>query len=78
MADPLLDQLRQLPTRELDGAVSQRVLRRARVVLMEDRPRGAMHALQVLWARVVAPALVTGTVATYLVWAVGAAAALYR
>jgi hypothetical protein len=78
MADPLLDQLRELPIRELDGATSQRVLRRARVVLMEDRPRGATHALRVFWARALAPALVTGTVATYLVWAVGTAAALYR
>jgi hypothetical protein len=78
MADPLLDQLRHLPVRELDGATSQRVLRRARVVFVEDRPGGVTHALSVLWARALAPALVTGTVATYLIWAVGAAAALYR
>jgi hypothetical protein len=78
MADPLFDQLRALPVRELDGATSQRVLRRARMVLLEDRPRGATHAIRVFWARALAPALVTGTVATYLFWAVGTAASLYR
>jgi hypothetical protein len=78
MADPLFESLRALPARELDGAASQRVLRRARVVLMEDRPRGPMRALSVLWSRVLGPALVTGTVAVYLVWAMGTAASLYR
>jgi hypothetical protein len=78
MADPLFESLRALPTRALDGASSQRVLRRARVVLMEDRPGGPLRGLSVFWSRVLGPALVTGTVAVYLVWAMGTAAALYR
>jgi hypothetical protein len=73
--DALLSGLRP---RELDPRVDARVLRTARAVLVEQPQRGAVHFLQRLWERAVAPILVTGTVATYLVWAVQSTSALYR
>jgi hypothetical protein len=71
-------QLRALPRREIDPRVDARVLRSARAVLVEGPRRGPLHVLQVIWARAIAPALVTATVASYLLWAVQAAGALYR
>ncbi len=77
--DPLLSSLRALPTPPLAEAVSDRVLARARSLLPEAKQEGGvLQALGALWARVLAPALVTATVATYLFWAVHAASALYR
>jgi hypothetical protein len=89
--DDLDAQLRALPRREVDPQVDARVLRKARAVLAEhpraaqrqpERDRepstGVWRALEVFWARALAPALVTGTVAGYLVWAVTATNALYR
>jgi hypothetical protein len=69
--------LRALPQRALDPRVDARVLRRAQAVLPAPR-EGVLSALQRFWERAVAPVLVTGTVATYLVWAVQATSALYR
>ena len=70
--------LRALPSREIDPSVDARVLRRARAVLVDPQESGVMHVLQRLWERAIAPVLVTGTVATYLVWAVQSTSALYR
>jgi hypothetical protein len=70
--------LRALPAREIDPGVDARVLRRARAVLLDERESGVMSVLQRLWERAVAPVLVAGTVATYLVWAVQSTSALYR
>ena len=70
--------LRALPVREIDPRIDARVLRTARAVLTPRRQTGAMHVLQRFWERAVAPVLVTGTVASYLVWAVQSASALYR
>jgi|HubBroStandDraft_2_1064218.scaffolds.fasta_scaffold856616_2 hypothetical protein len=71
-------QLRALPRREIDPRVDARVLRSARAILVEGPRRGPLHFLEVIWGRVVAPVLVTATVASYLLWAVQAAGALYR
>jgi len=73
-----LGALRALPLREIDPRVDARVLRAARAVLAEEPRRGVVHLVQLLWARAVAPALVTATVASYLVWAAQSAGALYR
>jgi hypothetical protein len=71
--------LRGLTPREIDPGVDARVLRRARAVLVDGQESGGvMQVLQRLWERAVAPVLVTGTVASYLVWAVLSASALYR
>jgi hypothetical protein len=81
--DSLDAQLRALPMREVDPQVDARVLRSARAVLAQSRVQTPAYAtplrlLQTLWARALAPALVTATVASYLVWAVQSAGALYR
>jgi hypothetical protein len=78
--DDLDAQLRALPAREIDPRADARVLRSARAVLAQaSSPRtDAFHFLRMIWARAVAPALVTATVASYLVWAVQSAGALYR
>jgi hypothetical protein len=77
--DPLLDALRALPTRTIEPRVDQRALRRARVVLLDTGARqGGFEWLKVLWSRALAPLLVTGVVASYLVCAVQATDALYR
>lgn len=70
--------LRALPQRELDPRADARVLRTARAVLTEEPAAGMLQALERLWERALAPALLSGTVATYLVWAVHTAGALYR
>jgi hypothetical protein len=67
-----------LAPRELDPRVDARVLRTARAVLARQPQSGIMYVLQRFWERAVAPVLVTGTVAAYLVWAVQSASALYR
>ena len=76
--DSLDAQLRALPARPLDPAVDARALRKARAVLLREPRRGVLHTLQTFWERAVAPVLVTGTVASYLVWAVTSAESLYR
>jgi hypothetical protein len=83
--DPLLEPtpdldalLRGLPPRALDARVEARVLRTARAAFVEQTRGAAPTWMQIVWERVVAPALVTGTVATYLAWAVQSAGSLYR
>jgi hypothetical protein len=81
MPDPFdLDaELRALPIVPIDGRVEARVLRTARAVLApSEAPRGFVAWAELLWQRALAPVLVTGTVATYLVWAVNSAGSLYR
>jgi hypothetical protein len=75
--DPLTQALRELPVLDVDPARSRDILARAQATLLrraEPRP----SAFDALWARFVAPTLVTATVASYLVWAVSASSALYR
>jgi hypothetical protein len=76
--DELDARLRALPMRQVDPRVDDRVLRNARAVLAQEPDRGPFHVFRVLWNRAIAPALVTATVASYLVWAVQSAGALYR
>jgi hypothetical protein len=76
--DSLDAQLRALPARPIDPRVDDRALRKARAVLLQEPRHGVLHALQTFWERAVAPVLVTGTVAGYLVWAVQSAGSLYR
>jgi hypothetical protein len=70
--------LKALPERTLDPQAEARTLRKARAVLADEPRVGLFHTLQQIWERAVAPVLVTSTVATYLVWAVHSASALYR
>jgi hypothetical protein len=71
-------ELRALPLHRLDPELDARVLRAARAVLLAPPALGSWQRLQAFWERAVAPVLVAGTVAGYLVWAVQAAGALYR
>jgi hypothetical protein len=76
--DPLDALLRSLPEVTLDRRVEVQTLRRARAVLELPTDRGFVSGMRGLWERAVAPVLVMGTVASYLVWAVDAAGSLYR
>jgi hypothetical protein len=79
--DPLFEALRKLPARELGEHEAGIVLRRAQRELAEPEGRPApawLARLDIVWSRFIAPLVVTATVASYLVWAVSAAQALYR
>ncbi len=66
-----------LPVRSLDPRVSAQSLRAARAVLAT--PESGLYAMaRAFWERALAPALVVGTVASYLVWAMHSAGALYQ
>jgi hypothetical protein len=79
MLDDDLDaQLRALPAPPLDRRVEVQTLHRARAVLTETPASGLVHGLRSFWERAVAPALVMGTVASYLAWAVQSAGSLYH
>jgi hypothetical protein len=76
-------QLRGLPVRLPGLDLDARVLRQARGVLTPARVektvgQGLLGLLQTAWERAVAPALVVGTVASYLLWALQAAGSLYQ
>jgi len=70
--------LRGLPGVTLDRRVEVQTLRRARAVLVEEEETGLLVGLRGFWERAVAPALVMGTVASYLAWAVQSAGSLYQ
>jgi hypothetical protein len=71
--DPLLDELRCLPAIEPLPELDVRIREAAHVVLSERPP--SLH--ERLFYRALIPALLSGVTATYLVWAVQAASALY-
>ncbi len=70
--------LRALPAVQVHPDVEARTLRAAHAVLAAPPASGLVGWLRVLWGRGLAPALVVGTVASYLLWAVQAAGGLYR
>ena len=74
--DPLTAALRGLPVRDAPPRQARAILARAQDVLAAHQARPSL--LELIWGRIVAPTLVTATVASYLVWAVTAAGALYR
>jgi hypothetical protein len=76
--DPLDLLLRSLPEVTLDPRTRVQTLRRARAVLELPSSGGFASGIRGFWERAVAPVLVMGTVASYLVWAVQAAGSLYR
>lgn len=79
MEDDDLDaQLRGLPGVPLDRRLEVQTLRRARAVLASAPLPPFVAVLQRAWDRAIAPALVMGTVASYLAWAVQSAGSLYR
>ena len=78
MQDDIDSALRALRSPALDQRVEVQTLRRARAVLVTPPESGVVRGLRVFWQRALAPALVMGTVATYLAWSVQSAAALYR
>lgn len=79
--DLLLERLRQLPGVAPDDLLAARVRRGARMVFLDEAQlarRPWLHALERAWERLVMPALVTGAVGVYLVWAFETAAGMYR
>jgi hypothetical protein len=79
--DRILEGLRELPQPDLDHLYAERVRRAAQAVLARERRlarRPLARRLHHVWAGLVEPALVAGTVGAYLVWALRAAQALYR
>jgi hypothetical protein len=75
--DPILRALRELPKFDVEAARASAILARAQAAL-SARSTPAPSWIADMWSRVVAPTLVTATVASYLLWAVSAAGALYR
>jgi hypothetical protein len=78
--DPLRQALRELPVLDVSPAKSRAILAAAQASLGRGSAAGAgaPNRFEALWSRLVAPALVGVTVASYLIWAVTAAGALYR
>jgi hypothetical protein len=75
--DTLTRALRELPVHDVDAGKSRSILAVAQATLARhDEKQPSLF--DILWARFVAPTLVTATVASYLVWAMTAAGALYR
>jgi len=74
--DPVTEALRELPVLDLAPGKARAILARAEALLA--KPEARTPWLDVVWARFVGPTLVTAMVASYLVWAVTAASALYR
>jgi hypothetical protein len=75
--DPLTHALRDLPVHDVTPARSRAILAQAQTVLARHTASKPSW-IETVWERFVAPTLVTATVASYLVWAVTAAGALYR
>ncbi len=78
--DPLLRELRGLPTRGIDDVTGERVRRQAQAVLDGERRlarRPWLRPAARAWGRVGAPALLASAVAVYLWWAFSFTAALY-
>jgi hypothetical protein len=70
------DDLARLPAHDVDPIAAERLRRRAGRVLAEER-RLAERPVARAW-RLIEPALYVGAAATYLLWALQSAAALYR
>jgi hypothetical protein len=66
--DALLENLKALPAPPLDRVLAERVRLRARAELAHQHARGPAGRLANRAARALAPLLVTGTTAAYLVW----------
>jgi hypothetical protein len=75
--DPLTVALRDLPVQDVSPVRSRAILAEAQSILA-SHGMSEPSWIDVLWSRFVAPTLVTATVASYLVWAMTAAGALYR
>jgi hypothetical protein len=80
--DELLSKLRELPAPEpLDDLDAERVRRRARAVLAEERriaERPMLAPLRRAWSHAIMPTLVAGAVGTYLYLSLSLAASLYH
>jgi hypothetical protein len=74
--DDLMRALRELPTLDVSPDRARSILARAEAALPKETKTVTLAEL--LWERFLAPTLVGATVASYLVWAVTAAGALYR
>jgi len=75
--DPLTQALRDLPAYDVAPPRARAVLAEAQAVLARHTASEPSW-FETAWERVLAPTLVTATVASYLVWAMTAAGALYR
>jgi hypothetical protein len=75
--DPLTRALRGLTVHDVNPHRSRAILADARGAMVQRAERGPSW-LDAIWTRFMAPTLVTATVASYLVWALTAAGALYR
>lgn len=69
------DELKALPTIAPSDALRERTLRRARARYVDEHAmagRPVLRRVQRTWAELVAPGLLVGATAMYLVWAVNA------
>lgn len=76
-----MDELKQLPSPEMDARMAERVRLRAQAVRAQEERLAARPWLAAgarAWRGVLEPAVVGGAVAAYLTWAVWFAGALYR
>jgi hypothetical protein len=75
--DPLTRALRELPAYDVTPPRSRAILAEAQA-LLATHTASRPSWIETAWERFVAPTLVTATVASYLVWAMTAAGALYH
>ena len=81
LEEALDHRLRGLPPLDLDDVAAERIRRRAQRVLAEERRlarRPWLRPVATFWSRAAVPALLTGTVSIYLLWAVETAGTLLR
>jgi hypothetical protein len=75
--DPLLEALRALPVRTMDGAVEARLERQARATYVRGFEGSSWHSsASGLVGRVAVPVFLAGVVGLYMTWAIAAATAL--
>jgi hypothetical protein len=76
-ADPLVEALRHLPARALDGSVEARRHRQARAAYLREFEGSAWCSSAAgLVGRVAVPVFLAGVVGLYMTWAIAAATAL--
>lgn len=76
-ADPLLDALRHLPARTIEGPAEARLQRAARAAYVRSFGGSSWHSsASGIVGRVAVPVFLAGVVGLYMTWAIAAATAL--
>lgn len=76
-ADPLLDALRHLPARTMEGPAEARLQRAARAAYVRGFEGSSWHtSASGIVGRVAVPVFLAGVVGLYMTWAIAAATAL--